>query len=58
MKSKRRGFGPSLAFFGVQVCYGGKIKRRIEIITSLESPNLEIALKTGFVSAFGYDFLS
>ena len=35
-----RGFRPNLALFGVQVGSGGKIKQRIEIITSLTLPNV------------------
>ena len=37
-----RSCDPSLALFGVQVCCGGKIKRRIEIITSLVLLDLEL----------------
>ena len=36
-----------LAFFDVQVFCGGKIKRRIEIITSLTSPSVGLVPKMG-----------
>ena len=44
-----RGLGPSLAIFGVQVCSGGKINRRIKIVKSLASPGIGLVYKTGFV---------
>ena len=38
---------PNLSIFGIQVFRGGKIKRRIEIVTNLASPTLDLGEKWG-----------